>query len=325
MCQLKTTFAGLELNNPFIVSSCGLTASPDKNKKWEDAGAGAIVLKSLFQEEIETESESMNHGAHAEELDYLLSYHRGHRLAEYIQLIKNTKQLCTIPIIASINCYHSSEWTEFAKSLAEAGADAIELNIMSICGDLEYQYGDFEKMHIDILREVKSVVNIPVIVKLGSKFTNCIPLIHQLYANGAAGVVLFNRMVTPDIDIDNKKYVPGYSLQTLDFSEVLRWTGLATAYVPKMNIAASGGVGDGKTMIKALLAGASAVEVCSALYRHGPEVIAEMLQTLKEWMEKNEYASIDDFKGMMNADNEEANVFERTQFFRLFTHGKMNE
>ena len=143
MKRLETTFAGLKLKNPFIVSSSNLTNSADKNKRWEEAGASAVVLKSLFEEEIEAEAGWMQDGAHAEEQDYLFYYHRAHRLDEYLKLIKETKTQCTIPVIASINCYRLTEWTDFAKQIEAAGADALELNIMSVCSELDYEYGAY--------------------------------------------------------------------------------------------------------------------------------------------------------------------------------------
>ena len=141
MKRLETTFARLKLKNPIIVSSCNLTNSAEKNKKWEDAGVGAVVLKSLFEEEIEAEADWVNDGTHAEELDYLQTYYRAHRLEEYLRLIKETKAVCTIPVIASINCYQLTGWTDFAKQIQQAGADAIELNIMSVCSEFDYEYG----------------------------------------------------------------------------------------------------------------------------------------------------------------------------------------
>ena len=321
MKRLETTFAGLRLKNPFIVSSCNLTNSPERNKRWEDAGAGAVVLKSLFEEEIEAEADWMQTGAHAEEQDYLLYYHKAHRLEEYLNLIKETKALCSIPVIASVNCYRLSEWTEFASKMEEAGADALELNIMSVCADLDYEYGAFERMHVEIVKKIKQTVKIPVIVKLGRNFTNCMPLIDQLYANGAAAVVLFNRMVTFDIDIEKVSCTHGNALgQTNDLSEVLRYTGLASARVPNMDIAASGGIAEGAAMVKALLAGASAVEVCSALYWQGSEGIQKMLVFLSEWMERHGYESISQFRGRLNAKEGNAmDKFERTQFFNNFS------
>jgi len=320
MKMLETNFAGLTLKNPFIVSSCNLTNSAEKNRRWEEAGAGAVVLKSLFEEEIEAESGWVQEGTHTEEQDYLFAYYRAHRLDEYLQLIKESKKLCTIPVIASINCFRPTGWTDFATHIEEAGADALELNVMSVCADLEYNYGAYEQLHLDILREVKKVVSIPVIVKLGRHFTNCIPLIHQLYANGASAVVLFNRMAAPDININTLSYANAEALgHSSDLHESLRWIGLASNRVPKLSYAASGGVVNGESMVKALLAGASAVEVCSVLYRRGAEPVQEMLRFLQEWMTQKGYESLNDFKGLMNAKKQgSAAAFERSQFFKQF-------
>ena len=320
MKRLETTFAGLKLKNPFIISSSNLTNSPEKNKKWEDAGAAAVVLKSLFEEEIEVKASWMQDGAHAEEFDYLQTYHRAHRLEEYLTLIKETKSVCTIPVIASINCYRLTEWTDFAVQMEKAGADAIELNIMSIQTGLDYEFGTLEREHIEIAKKIKQTVNIPFIVKLGKNLTNPIPLIHQLYANGASGVVLFNRMVTPDIHLEKLAYSVGDVWgHKSDFYDSLRWIGLASDRVPKLSYAASGGVSDGESLIKALLAGASAVEVCSVLYKEGADSIRRMLGVLDAWMEKNRFRQISDFRGLMNAGRTGGGAaFERTQFFKNF-------
>ena len=320
MKRLETTFAGLKLKNPFIVSSCNLTNSAEKNKKWEDAGVGAVVLKSLFEEEIEAEADWMNDGTHAEELDYLQTYYRAHRLEEYLRLIKETKALCSIPVIASINCYQLTGWTDFAKQIQQAGADAIELNIMSVCSELDYEYGAYERLHIDIVQKIKQVVSLPIVVKLGRNLTNPMPLIHQLYAHGVAGVVLFNRMASPDFNIDTLKFANAEALgHPSGLYESLRWVGLASERVPALSYAASGGVIDGASLVKALLAGASAVEVCSALYRHGVPQVQEMLAFLSEWMAQHNFKKISDFKGLMNAQKTgSASAFARSQFFKQF-------
>ena len=320
MKRLETTFAGLKLKNPFIVSSCNLTNSAEKNKKWEDAGVGAVVLKSLFEEEIEAEADWMNDGTHAEELDYLQTYYRAHRLEEYLRLIKETKALCSIPVIASINCYQLTGWTDFAKQIQQAGADAIELNIMSVCSELDYEYGAYERLHIDIVQKIKQVVSLPIVVKLGRNLTNPMPLIHQLYAHGVAGVVLFNRMASPDFNIDTLKFANAEALgHPSDLYESLRWVGLASERVPALSYAASGGVTDGASFVKALLAGASSVEVCSALYRHGVPQVQEMLAFLSEWMAQHNFKKISDFEGLMNAPKTgSASAFARSQFFKQF-------
>lgn len=320
MKRLETNFAGLNLRNPFIVSSCNLTSSSKRIKEWEEAGAGAIVLKSLFEEEIEAEANRVQEGLHTEELDYIKVYYRAHRLSEYLNLIKEAKVQCTIPIIASINCFRLTEWTEFAKQIEEAGADALELNIMSVNTEIFDEYGSFERMHIQIIDKVKQVVNIPIIVKLGKNLTNPMPLIHYLQVHGAEGIVLFNRMTTPDIHLETMTYTRGQILSNpSDLYESLRWIGLASDRVPKLTYAASGGVGDGVSMVKALLVGASAVEVCSALYRQGTSAIRPMLIYLEEWMEKNNYEKISDFVGSMNASRSGGGgTFERSQFFKYF-------
>ena len=320
MKTFETNFAGLKLKNPFIVSSSNLTNSAEKNKKWENAGVGAVVLKSLFEEEIEAEADWMNEGTHAEELDYLQTYHRAHRLEEYLRLIKETKAVCTIPVIASFNCYQLTEWTDFAKQIEKAGADAIELNIMSVCSELDYEYGAYERLHIEIVKRIRRVVSLPVIVKLGRNLTNPMPLIHQLYANGVAGVVLFNRMAAPDFNIETLKLANAEALgYPSDLYESLRWIGLASERVPALSYAASGGVTDGASLVKALLAGASAVEVCSALYRHGAPHVQEMLSFLSEWMVQHNYTKVSEFKGLMNARKTgSASAFARSQFFKQF-------
>lgn len=321
MNRLETMYAGLKLKNPFVVSSCSLTNSAERNKKWEDAGAAAVILKSLFEEEIEAELVRDRQDAHAEEMDYLQTYYRAHRLEDYLQLIKDTKKVCTLPVIASINCYRSSDWTSFARYIEEAGADALELNIMSVSCGLDEAYGTYEQMHIDILKQVKSALKIPVIMKLGRNFTNCIPLVDQLYANGAAAVVLFNRMVTFDINIEKLSYAQGNALgQSNDLSEVLRWTGLVSTRVPHLDIAASGGVADGASLVKALLAGASVAEVCSALYWNGTGCVLDMLHFLEEWMDRHDYESISQFRGLLNARKDNAlDMYERTQFFKSYS------
>lgn len=321
MTQLKTTFAGLSLRNPIIVSSSSLTNSAEKNKKLELAGAGAIVLKSVFEEQIMMEANHMATYGSPEGDDYLTTYVRSHTLNEYISLIEETKKLCTIPVIASINCFSNSEWTDFARTVELAGADALEINILSLQTEPDYQCGSFEQRHIDIVSNIKKQIAIPVIVKLGSNLTNPIALINQLYANGANAVVLFNRFYQPDINIDTMTYSAGDIFSTpADLSNGLRWTAIASAQVPQIDYAISGGIHDGQAIVKAILAGASAVEICSVLYQRGNQVIAHMNQELSRWMERQGYETLNEFKSSMNALSTGAsNPFERTQFMKYFS------
>ena len=321
MTDLKTTFAGLSLRNPIIISSSGLTNSAGKNKRLAEAGAGAIVLKSLFEEQIMLEADQLKDPAfYPEASDYLEEYIREHKLAEYLTLIKESKKECSIPIIASINCYSDSEWVDFAKQIQEAGADALEINILALQSDVQYTYGSFEQRHIDILRHIKQTVTIPVIMKLGDNLTNPVALIDQLYANGAAGVVLFNRFYQPDINIENMEQVSGEVFSTsADLATPLRWIGIASSVVNKIDYAASGGVANPEAVVKVILAGASAVEVCSAIYQNTNAFIGESTRFLSAWMERKGFNNIAQFKGKLNIkDVQGINTFERTQFLKYF-------
>ena len=327
MTDLKTSFAGLTLRNPIIVSSSGLTNSADKNKKLAEAGAGAIVLKSLFEEQILIETDQMlnDASAYAEGTEYLQEYVRHHKLGEYLALIKDSKSICgEVPIIASINCYSDSEWIDFAKQIESAGADAIEINILALQTQIDYQYGSFEQRHIDILKHIKKTVSIPIIMKLGNNFTNPIVLIEQLYANGANAVVLFNRFYQPDIDINSMKHTAGPVLShPNELSNALRWIGIASSAVSKMDFAASGGVHNPQDIVKTLLAGASAVEVCSVLYKKSDEEIRKMLTFLATWMSEKGFERISQVKGRLSRkDIRGANYFERTQFLKYFSSAK---
>lgn len=320
MAQLKTTFAGLSLENPVIIGSSGLTDSAEKIRRLEEAGAGAVVLKSVFEEQISAESGHLQGYGSPEADNYLQTYVRSHTLDRHISLIREAKRSCGIPVIASINCCSDSEWVDFARTMEEAGADALELNVLSLQTGRDYEYGSFERRHVEILRHVKKVAGIPVIFKLGSNFTNPVALASQLYANGAAAIVLFNRLYQPDIRTDSLTLTHSAILSgPHELAERIRWTAIASAEVPQPDYAVSGGVHDGEGIVKSVLAGASATEICSAVYRHGPEVIGAMKKELSDWMDGKGYESVAQFKGSMNARTiGEVNPFERTQFMKYY-------
>ena len=322
MATLETTFAGLKLKSPIIISSSGLTDSAAKNQKLAEAGAGAIVLKSLFEEQIMMEANHLGDPTmYPEGSDYLVGYVRQHKLGEYLDLIKESKKVCDIPVIASINCYQDADWIDFAKQIEEAGADALEIHILALQTDVQYTYGSFEQRHIDILKHIKNTVKIPVIMKLGDNLTNPIALIDQLYANGAAAVVLFNRFYQPDINIEKMTQSAGHVFSNeADLSKALRWIGIASASVNKLDYAASGGIHSAEGVVKAILAGATAVEICSVLYQQSAAVIAEYTQFLNQWMENKGMENINQFKGKLNVnDPKGVNTFERTQFLKYFS------
>lgn len=324
MAQLKTTFAGLALKNPIVISSSGLTDSAEKIKQLEEAGAAAVVLKSVFEEQINAKAGTLQGYGSPEADDYLNTYVRSHVLNEHISLIEQAKKACTIPVIASINCYDDNEWTDFAKLMEKAGADALEINILALQTEKEYIPGSFEQRHLNILRHVKKEVRIPVIMKLGNNFTNPVALIDQLYANGADAVVLFNRFYQPDIDIDTLTIGNTQVMSCPnELADRLRWTAIASVAVPQLDYAVSGGVHDGKSLVKAILAGACATEICTAIYRHGNQIIQSMLDELTQWMDSKGFDQPAQFKGKLNARAVgTVNPFERTQFMKYYSDHK---
>lgn len=321
MDSLKTSFAGLELANPIIIGSCSRTADPHNILRLEEAGAAAIVMKSMFEENIVRQTQLMSDDfGHSEEADYLQGYIRSQMLKEYLDSVEETKKLCSIPVIASINCYSAGEWQTFARLIEQAGADAIELNVMSICTSTEYDDGDFERRHTDIADAVRQRVKIPVTMKLGINLSNPVNVISRLHAHGVQGMVLFNRFYQPDMDIESMEYVRGeiFSSPT-ELAWRLRWTGIASAAVEQPSYAVSGGVSSGADVVRALLAGASAVQVCTAIYRHGNSWIRTALDDIAGWQRRHGFSSPKQYRGRMNAaDSDNAEQLDRVQYLRYF-------
>ena len=324
MSALSTKFAGLDLSNPVIISSCGLTKSAEGIIRLAEAGAGAVVVKSLFEEQILHETGKMveeNIYAHSEGYDYITSYVRQHRLEDYLNVIRESRKGCGIPVVASINCHTDSEWVSFAKEIEKAGASALEVNILSLQTSNRYEYGSFEKEHVKILKHLKDTISIPVIMKLGNCFTNPVALADSLKQNGADAVVMFNRFCPFDIDIDSMQATSGQVLSSeSELSNPLRWTGIVSGAVKNLDIAVSGGVHDGAGVVKSILAGASAVELCSVIFEKGPQYISTIKDEVAQWMLGKGFNSISEFKDKLNAASgrEDADLFERTQFIKYF-------
>ena len=322
MIDLKTQYAGLTLRNPIIVGSSGLTNNAERNKEFEKAGAGAIVLKSLFEEQIEAQSDAlMQDQDYPEAMDYIRGYVKANQINDYLNLIRESKQLCTIPIIASVNCYKADAWTDFARQIEEAGADALELNVFFMETDLQ-RVTDVEQLYARIIRDVKKSVSIPVIIKLGKNFSNIPALVHTLKVNGADAVTMFNRFYQPDIDINSLQIVSGNVFSShSDLSETLRWTAIVSGKVPGIDISCSTGVHDWEDVIKCLLAGASTVQMCSALYTHGGEIIAQILTCIEEWIHQVHYESVSQFRGKLGYANiPNPSLYERSQFMKYFAN-----
>lgn len=321
--SLETKYAGLTLKNPVIVGSSGLTNSVDKIKDLEKAGAAAVVLNSLFEEQISMQSNSvLGNGDYAEANDYISQYVKSHEISDYLELIQQAKSNCRIPIIASINCYKPDSWTEFAHQTEMAGADAIELNIFVLNSEINANSEAIENEYIRILNRVKEVVNIPVTVKIGKQFNNIPDIVNRLYANGAAGVVLFNRFYQPDIDINKLQFVSGQVFSShSDIADTLRWTAIVAGRVPQISLAASTGIYEWEDVVKCILAGASAVELCSSIYQHGNELIGQMCRSLEEWMISMNFKSIEAFTGkLVCANMANPSLYERVQFMKYFSN-----
>lgn len=321
MASVKTSFAGLELRCPVIVGSCSLTASVPNLVKYEQAGAGAAVLKSLFEESIAREMDSMEDpGDHPEAFDYVFNSLGSKLITDYLDLIREAKAAVRIPVIASIACHSYGKWTEYAKEIQAAGADALELNVMSLSTDKYGKPGDFEQLHVDIVRHVCATVSIPVIVKLGSNLSNPVAVADALHGHGAKGVVLFNRFYPTDIDVERMDFAMKNPLTTgADISQSIRWAGIVSAAVPQLPLAVSGGVHDWEGIAKSLLSGASAVEVASAIIQGGAPWIESAVAGLADWQARKGFATVEAYRGKMNAaDPAHADRLMRIQFLKYF-------
>ena len=323
--DLSTKYLGLELKNPVIVGSSGLTDSVKKIADLEKFGAAAVVLKSIFEEEITMEyeqvlSEEAPSRFKDDYLDYFDYKIKEQNLSKYIKLISEAKQKVKIPIIASINCTSSHEWTYFAKKIEEAGADALELNIFILPSTLDKSIDDIDHVYLEIINNVKNIIKIPLAIKISYYFSNLGRAVKVLSKTGVQGIVLFNRFYSPDIDLDKMEIISTNVFSTpQELSTSLRWIGILANRV-KCDLAASTGVHNGKAVIKQLLAGADAVQMVSSLYQNGPEYMKTVIQDIETWMSEKGFKSIDDFKGKLSQEQSvEPTLYERVQFMKYFS------
>lgn len=330
MADLKTNYLGLSLKNPLIVGSSELTSNIENIKGMQEAGAAAVVLKSLFEEEIVLEMQaqmkrmSTSGFVYPETMDMYEHLEGGeNNSSKYLSLIENAKKNIDIPVIASINCVTSEEWTYFPKKIEEAGADALELNIFVLPTDLNRDAAENEKIYFDIVKEVKSKVNIPVSLKISHYFSNLAAIIKRFADTGIDGLVLFNRFYSPDFDIENMKVVASSVFSSPDdLTTSLRWIAIMRNRID-CHLAASTGVHSGSALIKQILAGADAVQIVSTIYKNGRPQIKKMLTDLNDWMDTKKYNSIDDMKGLMAQDkNTNPADYERMQFVEHFSRYK---
>ncbi len=324
MANLSTSYMGFNLKNPIIVGSSGLTNSVENIIEIEKNGAAAVVLKSLFEEQINHMINKTMHNqgdtfGYPEADDYISNYTRDNDIDVYLKLIKGAKEAVDIPVIASINCISSADWISFANKMQEAGADGLELNIFILPSDPKRDAAQNEAVYFDIIEKVKKEVTIPVAIKISSYFSGMANMALKLSWTGIKGMVLFNRFFSPDIDIDNFKVTAtNVFSHPEELATSLRWVAMLSSRL-HCDVAASTGIHDGSAVIKQLLAGAKAVQITSVLYKKGFEEIGGMLKDLEAWMDKHNFESLDDFVGKMSIKEvENPAAFERVQFMKHF-------
>jgi dihydroorotate dehydrogenase (fumarate) len=325
--DLKTTYLGLKLRTPLVPAASPLSEEIDGIKQMEDAGASAVVLYSLFEEQLrQDEAELDHHMEHgtesfAEALTYFPEP-KEFRLGpeEYLKHIAQAKQAVRIPIIASLNGSSPGGWTDYAKGIQQAGADALELNIYYIPTDMNLTSAQIEQTYLDILKSVKAAVTIPVAVKLSPFFTNFANMAKRLDKAGANGLVLFNRFYQPDIDLEALEVKPNILLSTPMAMRVpLRWIALLYGKL-EASLAATSGVHRASDVLKMLMAGADITMLCSTLIRHGVRQIGVIERDLIAWMEEHEYESVAQLKGSLSQKNcPEPSTFERAQYMRAIS------
>lgn len=329
MPNLETTYLGIKLKNPLVAASSGLTGSLEKIKELKEAGIGAVVLKSIFEEQINNEvgamlSEGAQNMEYPEAEDYIRSYLRDNSISRQTELVRRVKDETGLPVIASVNCVAGEEWTSFAGILEEAGADAIELNIFYLPVDRLQSSEVVEQLYLNVVKSVRKHTRIPVSVKIGSHFTNIVGMADKLKANGAQGIVMFNRFYEPDIDLDKLELTASEVFSSpAELRHGLRWTGLVSTKVPNLEIASATGIHDGEGVVRLLLAGAQVTQLCSTLYLNGTGVVSAILDDLTAFMRKWNFRHIDDFRGRLSYRNlAEPMMYERSQFMKYYSGRK---
>ena len=328
--DLTTNYLGLKLSSPLMPGASPLVDDLDVVRRLEDAGAGAIVMHSLFEEQIVGEQLSaytateMHDDSFGEALSYLPEpeeFHLGPD--EYLSQIEKIKAAVDVPVIASLNGSTQGGWLLYARQIAEAGADALELNVYDLALQPDEDAGAIEKRTIEIVREVRRAVTIPVSVKLAPFYTSVAHLASRLCENGANGLVLFNRLYQPDIDAESLELIRVNPVGLGDLPLRLRWLGALYGKV-KCSLAASGGVTTAVEAIKALMAGADVVQMVSALLLNGPEYIGTVRQKMSAWLEENEYNSLEELRGSMSIDRcPDPSAYQRANYMRTLLSWRM--
>lgn len=322
MTDLSVSYMGLRLKNPLIAGSSPLTATADHIEDLARNGIGAVVLKSIFEEQITGEAAMVGRYSdyYPEAHDYLHAYLGADYMNSFTTLISEAKRRTDIPIIASINCMSEGKWLEFAGRITDAGADALELNIFFLPESKDEASDKIEARYLSIIDKVARMVNLPVSVKFSVRFTNIFHMLQQAYTRGARGAVMYNRFFEPDIDIERMEYIPAGELSTqAELHKSLRYIAIASSEIPGLDISVSTGVHTGADVVKSILAGAKATQLCSTLMLNGSKVIGDITSSLSAWMERNRFQAIDEFRGLMNRTTRPGDpLLERVQYMKTF-------
>ena len=341
MADLSTNYMGLKLKNPVIIGSSGITSTISEIKQASESGAGAVVLKSIFEEQIRHEMDKfIDRGGgsmdtfqkgykevistrvydYAQALDYITDYAKEHTLSSYLKFIEDAKRNSDIPVIASINCVSAYDWHYFARRIEAAGADAIELNIYILPSNSEKTSVENEMVYFDVAEAVLNQVKIPVSIKVGYYFSSLAGTLIKLSKTGIKGLVMFNRPFQPDIDINSMEVTSKYLLSDpSEYSLSLRWMALLSGRVG-CNLVASTGIHTAEAAIKQLLAGATAIQMASVLYKNGIGQVGTVVKGINDWMEAKGYDTLDEFRGKLSQGKiENPADFERVQFMKLYS------
>ncbi|MDR3047577.1 MAG: dihydroorotate dehydrogenase-like protein [Bacteroidales bacterium] len=320
MANLSVSYMKLNLKSPLILGSCGLTNSIENLLKAEKAGFGAVVLKSVFEEQIKHDANTVirkDDSSFSSSFDYISQYQEIESLEKHFSLIRKAKKELSIPVMASINCFSSDGWTSYAKSIEESGADALEVNYFLLPTDFDKTADQYFKSYITLIENLKKCISIPIALKTSSYMTDLAHFMQKLSYTGIDALALFNRFVSPDINLDTMEFTSTNKFSTpVELSNVLRWIGILSGNL-RCSLSATTGCHDAEGMIKLLLAGADTVQASSIFYKNGIEYGETILQNLSQWMKKHHFASIDDFKGKMSYKNvNDPSAYFRIQFMK---------
>jgi dihydroorotate dehydrogenase (fumarate) len=322
MADLTTSYMGLKLKNPLLVASCSLSKNLDGVRRLADSGAGGIVLKSLFEEQIQKEIvEDLEKGVgptwHTEAYDYVSRMGMELGPQEYLELVGKAKKLVPVPVIASLNCVSPHWWKDFAKQIELSGADALELNVSYGATDAARSGGEIEANYYAVLDRVKQTVTIPVAVKIGPYFSALAMVASELSRRGASALVLFNRYYQFDVDVEKKKIVAANPMSSPGEMHLsLRWIAQLAGRV-NCDLAATTGIHDGVSVLKQIMVGAKVAQVCSVLYEKGTGQIKKMLDAVNKWLDRHGHPSVDSIRGVLSQkESEKPELYERLQYIK---------